>query len=72
MTDLSTALWRKSARSGSYGCVEVAIVGDQVAVRDSKDRNGPVLLFTAAEWQAFLGGVRLGELDPSRFGLPDH
>jgi Domain of unknown function (DUF397) len=62
MTDLSTALWRKSARSGAYGCVEVAFVGDQVAVRDSKDRDGPVLLFNASEWREFLGEVRSGEL----------
>jgi hypothetical protein len=64
MVDLSTALWRKSARSGSYGCVEVAFVGDQVAMRDSKDRDGPVLVFTTAEWQALLGGIRSGALDP--------
>jgi uncharacterized protein DUF397 len=64
MIDLSTALWRKSARSGAYGCVEVAFVGDQVAVRDSKDRNGPVLLFKAAEWHAFVGGVRSSEFNP--------
>jgi hypothetical protein len=64
MVDLSTALWRKSARSGSYGCVEVAFVGDQVAMRDSKDRDGAVLVFTTAEWRALLGGIRSGALDP--------
>lgn len=46
--DLSTAVWRKSSRSSSNGgnCVEVARVGDAVAVRDSKDPNGPKLLIT--------------------------
>jgi hypothetical protein len=34
-----------------------------VAVRDAKDRTGPVLLFTAPEWAAFVGGVRNGEFD---------
>jgi uncharacterized protein DUF397 len=34
-----------------------------VAVRDAKDRTGPVLQFTAAEWEAFVGGVRGGEFD---------
>jgi hypothetical protein len=63
MVDLSTATWRKSSRSGANGCVEVAVVGDRVAVRDSKDRHGPVLLFTADEWACFLGGVRDGEFD---------
>jgi hypothetical protein len=63
MVDLSTAEWRKSRRSGANGCVEVAFVEDQVAVRDSKDRGGPVLVFTAHEWAAFVSGVRDGEFD---------
>ncbi len=64
MADLSRAAWRKSTRSGFDGCVEVAFVDDgQVAVRDSKDRTGPVLTFTPVEWQAFLGGVYNGEFD---------
>jgi hypothetical protein len=61
MVDLSRAAWRKSARSGNNGCIEVAFVEDRVAVRDSKDRSGPVLVFTAHEWEAFVGGVRTGE-----------
>jgi hypothetical protein len=63
MVDLSTATWRKSTRSGANGCVEVAFVQGQVAVRDSKQRGGPVLVFTAHEWAAFLSGVRAGEFD---------
>lgn len=58
--------WRKSSRSGSNGgaCVEVAELADGGrAVRDSKDRSGPVLTFTAAEWSAFTAGVRGGEFD---------
>jgi Domain of unknown function (DUF397) len=65
MVDLSTARWRKSSRSSVNGCVEVAFVGDRVAVRDSKDPGGPVLLFSAHEWVAFLGGVHDGEFDPT-------
>ncbi|MBB2913254.1 hypothetical protein FHS43_004552 [Streptosporangium becharense] len=34
-----------------------------VAVRDSKDPGGPKLLFTPADWQAFVGGVKNGEFD---------
>ena len=63
--DLSGAAWRKSTRSGTNGCVEVAFVGDRVAVRDSKDRGGPVLVFTSHEWEAFVGGLRDGEFDPT-------
>jgi hypothetical protein len=66
MVDLSCATWRKSTRSGNNGCVEVAFVEDRVAVRDSKDRTGPVLVFTAHEWEAFVGGVRTGEFELRR------
>jgi Domain of unknown function (DUF397) len=55
--------WRKSRRSGANGCVEVALKGGQVAVRDSKNRQGPVLTFTPAEWTAFIQGARDGEFD---------
>ncbi|NDU71183.1 DUF397 domain-containing protein [Actinomadura sp. DSM 109109] len=46
--DLSTAVWRKASRSSNNGgnCVEVARVGEVVAVRDSKDPDGPKLLIT--------------------------
>jgi hypothetical protein len=59
------ARWKKSSLSMTNGnCVEVAPLGSgSVAVRDSKDRTGPVLQFTPDEWTAFLGGVRNGEFD---------
>jgi hypothetical protein len=42
--------------------VEVAFLGDgQVAVRNSRHASGPALVFTAAEWDAFVGGARDGE-----------
>jgi hypothetical protein len=64
VVDLSQAVWRKSRRSGLDGCVEVAVIdGSRVAVRDSKDRSGPVLTFSPTEWEAFVGGVRDGEFD---------
>jgi uncharacterized protein DUF397 len=63
--DLSQARWRKSSASGPYSdnCVEVAFVDDAIAVRDSKNPSGPVLLFTQAEWDAFVGGAKDGEFD---------
>lgn len=50
------AAWRKSSRSGGGdgSCVEVAFAGPAVAVRDSKDPDGPVLAFPASSWSAFL------------------
>jgi hypothetical protein len=60
--DLSRAVWRKSSLSGGEGqCVEVAFLDEAVAVRDSKDKTGPVLVFTPGEWSAFVGGVERGE-----------
>lgn len=57
--------WIKSSLSYSNSnCVEVAELPDgSVGVRDSKDTDGPVLRFTPAEWEAFIGGARLGEFD---------
>lgn len=61
--DLSHAEWRKSSYSGASGCVEVAQIEGRIAVRDSKNQQGPVLLFTPIEWRAFLRGIRHGEFD---------
>ena len=49
MQDLTAAAWRTSSLCDLNGCVEVAILDDQVAVRDAKDRAGPVLVFSAAD-----------------------
>ena len=60
-TDLADALWRKSSYSGGSGgnCVEVATnLPGLVAVRDSKHPDGPALLLTIAQWQAFTAGIR--------------
>jgi Domain of unknown function (DUF397) len=64
--DLTSAEWRKSSFSGSNGggCVEVARnLPGVVAVRDSKDREGPALVLTPDGWRAFLDGVRAAEFD---------
>lgn len=63
--DLSQAQWHKSTRSGSTGdCVEVAEnLPGVIAVRDSKNPAGPALIFTPAEWAAFIDGVKDGEFN---------
>ena len=63
--DLSQARWVKSTHSGpdSDNCVEVAFVGEAIAVRDSRNPEGPALIFTPAEWDAFVGGAKDGEFD---------
>jgi hypothetical protein len=54
-----------SMHNGS--CVEVAGLDDEVVrVRDSKNPRGGVLSFTPAEWDAFIGGVHLGEFNRTR------
>jgi Domain of unknown function (DUF397) len=63
--NLAGAAWRKSSYSGNNGgdCVEVAgNLRDVVAVRDSKDPQGPVLLFSPDDWRAFTVAVKTGEL----------
>jgi Domain of unknown function (DUF397) len=64
--NLSDLSWRKSSFSGGQGgdCVEVAeLVDGGRAVRDSKDPEGPKLVFTVGEWAAFLDGAKNGEFD---------
>jgi Domain of unknown function (DUF397) len=58
---LTRAQWRTSSYSGSNGgtCVEVAgNLPGVVAVRDSKDPDGPVLTFSRADWAAFVAEIR--------------
>lgn len=51
--------WRKSSYSLNENacCVEVAPFPARIGVRDSKDPDGPVLLFSAAAWSGFLSAV---------------
>lgn len=59
-----TDSWRKSSRSYSNGdCVEARRDAATVQMRDSKDREGPVLGFLPERWREFLEGIQLGEFD---------
>ncbi|WP_431784948.1 DUF397 domain-containing protein [Streptomyces chumphonensis] len=60
--------WHKSSYSSSNGgeCLEVgAGVPGVIPVRDSKTPNGPVLVFTPADWSAFVNGVTSGPMKRS-------
>jgi predicted secreted Zn-dependent protease len=61
--DLSRAAWRKSTYSGQDGnCVEIATnLPGIIAVRDSKNPDGPALSFTHSNWAAFIQGIKTGE-----------
>jgi hypothetical protein len=56
--------WYKAQSSTNNGqCVEIASTADIIAIRDSKDPDGPILVYTSAEFSAFLQGARNGEFD---------
>jgi Domain of unknown function (DUF397) len=57
----STVEWRKSRRSNASGnCVEVAALaeGPRLAIRDSKDPSGPMLLVSVDGWRSFTASLR--------------
>ena len=58
---VEVAVWRKASYSGGNGgeCVEVASTAEAlIAVRDSKNPNGPKLAFPPSGWQSFIQHVR--------------
>jgi hypothetical protein len=59
------AHWVKSRHSNAEGnCVEVAALADGgIAMRNSRDPEGPALVYTSAEVAAFLAGAKDGEFD---------
>ena len=63
--DLAGARWRKSSISNSQGaCVELAkLTEGEFAVRNSRNPDGPALIYTRAEIAALIEGVKLGEFD---------
>jgi hypothetical protein len=60
MEGISALNWRKSSRSGNNGgdCVEVADTTRTVVVRDSKNRDGGTLAFSAEAWTAWMDSVK--------------
>lgn len=64
-TELRGVRWRKSRHSNSQGaCVEFArLPGGDVAVRNSRHPDGPALVYTRAEVEAMLLGIKEGEFD---------
>jgi Domain of unknown function (DUF397) len=63
---IANMTWRKSSYSGGEGgnCIEVArAAADGVAVRDSKDREGPGLAFGPGPWRRFAARVKSGRFD---------
>jgi len=63
--DLTGAAWRKSSHSnGATNCVEVAFLADgTVGVRHSRRPDAEVIVYSRAEWAAFLAGVKAEEFE---------
>jgi len=59
--DLSSADWHSSSRG--LGDVQIAFVEGFIAMRNSGRPQSPSLIFTPAEWGAFVSGAREGEFD---------
>lgn len=63
--DLTHARWRKSSYSSGEGqCLEVAELPSAVAARDSKDPQGPALIFGRDGWTRFVQGVTGDKIRP--------
>ncbi|WP_306328983.1 DUF397 domain-containing protein [Streptomyces venezuelae] len=62
--NLTGARWRKSSYSGDTGgnCIEVADLAAHVAVRDSKNPEGPAFLATPAAFTAFVAAAAEGRI----------
>ncbi|GAA0794502.1 DUF397 domain-containing protein [Spirilliplanes yamanashiensis] len=66
VNELPAVTWQKSRRSNPSGnCVECAVLPDGagIAVRNSRDPEGPALVYTRAEIEAFILGARDGDFD---------
>jgi len=57
--DPSRAGWRTSSHSGANGsCIQVGHGRPGVAVRDSRDPQGPALTFAALQWMVFTAALK--------------
>jgi hypothetical protein len=64
--DFSKAEWKHARGASESPQVEVAFVGDLIGIREEPTPGkpeGPVLVFTQSEWEAFVGGAQDGEFD---------
>lgn len=63
MIDAAGLVWHRSSRCSNATCIEVAKLGDDYLIRDSKNPAAPPLRFPAAVWHQFLADVREGRLE---------
>jgi hypothetical protein len=58
------ALAEEHLRGGNGSYVEIADLGTAVAVRDSKDPDGPKLILTTGQWRSFTDSIKAGNHHP--------
>ncbi len=61
--DRNALQWRKATKSSTGNCVEVASVEGRIAVRNSRRPDGELIIYSIAEFDAFVDGVKKGEFD---------
>lgn len=61
--DWKSLTWRTAAACNAGSCVQVARVGGSVAMRNSKQPEGLVLIYSPDEWLAFMERAKKGEFD---------
>lgn len=66
--DLERVEWRAAVPGGD---IEVGFVDDLIGMRSAQEPDGPVLVFTPAEWVAFLAGAKDGEFDPTALSFAE-
>jgi len=58
--------WRSASRCGGGNCVQVALVGDRVALRDSKNPGHGMIVYSRQEWREFVSAIKAGIHDMTR------
>ncbi|MEU4546155.1 DUF397 domain-containing protein [Nonomuraea dietziae] len=62
--DLSSVVWMRSEAGPTIeDPVEIAFVGENILMRNGGDEDSAILVFTQAEWDAFVAGALDGEFD---------
>ena len=60
---LGRLAWRVATKCNGGACIRIAAHDGKVLLGDSKNPEGPVLVYSRAEWEAFADGVRQGDFD---------
>jgi hypothetical protein len=69
--DAIEPVWQTARSCANGNCVAVAVLSpNRIAVRDTKNTDGPILEFNRTQWQEFLAQAKIGSFDRSPVHLP--